>query len=65
MGIGTRIISGLVEACKALGLSAGVIMTYDQEQQIKENGIRISILPVWKWLLLDNVPEISNGKYNP
>ena len=60
-----REISGLVEACKALGLRAGVIMTYDQEQQIKENGIRISILPVWKWLLLDNVPEISNGKYNP
>ena len=55
-----REIAGLVEACKALGLSSGAIMTYDQEEQIKESGIRVSILPVWKWLLLDNIPELSH-----
>ena len=55
-----REIGGLIEACKALDLPSGVIMTYDQEEQIKENGIRISVLPVWKWLLLDNIPEIAH-----
>ncbi len=55
-----REVRGLIEACKALNLSSGVIMTYNQDEQIEEKGVRISILPVWKWLLLDNVPEISN-----
>jgi len=55
-----REIGGLIEACKAFNLPSGIIMTYDQEQQIEESGLRISILPVWKWLLLDNIPEIAH-----
>lgn len=30
-------------------LKEGVIITFDQEQTIKENNIKI--IPVWKWLL--------------
>ncbi|NOY10252.1 MAG: ATP-binding protein [Spirochaetes bacterium] len=48
-----REISGLIEACSTLSLSSGVILTYDQEQHEEINGVKISILPVWKWLLPD------------
>ena len=60
-----REFSGLLEACKSLDLESGVIMTYNQDQQLKENGIKINVLPVWKWLLLDNIPEISKKKNTP
>ncbi len=55
-----REVSGLVEACKVLGLTSGIIMTYNQEQQLIDNGIKISVLPVWKWLLFDGIPEIKD-----
>lgn len=31
-----------------------LIITFDTEMQINENNINIVVLPVWKWLLLDN-----------
>jgi predicted AAA+ superfamily ATPase len=55
-----REIAGLVEACKVLALKSGAILTYDQEDQLEEFDIRISLLPTWKWLILDNIPELSS-----
>ncbi len=46
-----REISGLIEACSTFGLSSGVILTYDQQQEEEIKGVKISILPVWNWLL--------------
>ncbi len=54
-----REIGGLIEACKAFDLPEGFILTYDQEQQQQVDDVKISILPVWKWLILDNIPELS------
>jgi predicted AAA+ superfamily ATPase len=47
-----REISGLLIACKWLGIQKGLLLTYDQEEEIEREGIEINILPVWKWLIL-------------
>jgi hypothetical protein len=43
--------AGLVEAMKKFSLKKGLILTYDQEDEISEGGVTISIVPAWKWLL--------------
>lgn len=46
-----REINGLLDALETHGLAEGTILTQDQEDTITENGKRIVVLPVWKWLL--------------
>jgi uncharacterized protein len=49
----SREINGLLEAIDALKLKKGVILTYDQEETIREDGTEIIVKPVWKWLQED------------
>ena len=46
-----REIGDLVEALKKFKLKEGIILTYDQEEELKKEGKKIHIIPVWKWLL--------------
>ncbi len=46
-----REISGLIEAIRYFKIKDGIILTYNQEAEIKEAGYKIRIFPVWKWLL--------------
>ncbi len=46
-----REISGLVEACKSYNLKNGLLLTYAQEKEFVNDGIKIKVKPVWKWLL--------------
>ena len=46
-----REINGLVKALEKFGLENGMILTYNQEDELKTKDKRIKILPVWKWLL--------------
>jgi predicted AAA+ superfamily ATPase len=46
-----REIKGLVEAMKYLGLNHGTIITYDDENEIIQNDLKITVIPCWKWLL--------------
>jgi predicted AAA+ superfamily ATPase len=47
----TREYDGLLEAMDAFQLSAGLILTYDQEDDETIDDKKVSIRPVWKWLL--------------
>lgn len=47
-----REIGGLLAACKHLGVDEGIMLTYDVERVMNREGIKIRVLPVWKWLLL-------------
>lgn len=47
-----RELNGLLEACKQLKSDKGVILTYDYEDELKLEGIKIDISPVWKWLII-------------
>lgn len=46
-----REISGLTEACMHLNVKKGILFTRDEEDEIRINDIRITVVPVWKWLL--------------
>lgn len=46
-----REINGLLDSMKAFGLVTGRILTFNQEDEIKIDGLQLSILPVWKWML--------------
>lgn len=46
-----REIAGLNGALNYFGLKNGLLLTDNQEEIIKENGLTINIIPAWKWLL--------------
>lgn len=46
-----RELNGLVLCGKHLGLRNGTVLTLDQEKKLTKEGMKIEILPVWKWLL--------------
>ena len=55
-----RELAGIADALRSLDLTSGVILTYAQEEEREVNGRRVSVLPVWKWLLADDFPELSS-----
>lgn len=46
-----REIDGLIGALKEFRLKEGVILTESTDDEIKVEGFKIRIIPVWKWLL--------------
>lgn len=45
-----REITGLLEACKALGLGSGVIVTLDEDDELTIDDVRIKLISVYKYL---------------
>ena len=45
-----REINGLIEAAVKFNLNTGLILTHDQEEDIKVDNIKIKIMPVLKWI---------------
>ena len=48
-----RETGGLLAACKHLLLTDGMILTDDQEREEEVEGVKIHVLPVWRWLIMD------------
>ena len=46
-----REVGGLIKFLKAYKQYRGIIITWDTERQITEDGITIEVVPVWKWFL--------------
>ncbi len=46
-----REIRGLIETMEKFRLKESLILTYDQEDELKVNNKKIKVLPVWRWLL--------------
>jgi len=46
-----REINGLVEAMKKFKLKKGTIITYDDDDEIVRDGLKIKVVPAWKWML--------------
>jgi predicted AAA+ superfamily ATPase len=46
-----REVDGLTKFLKANKQYHGIIITWDTERQIVEDGITIEVIPVWKWLI--------------
>ncbi|MCF6271077.1 MAG: ATP-binding protein [Melioribacteraceae bacterium] len=46
-----REIGSLIEASKELGIMNLTILTYEQEEDIEIENVKVSVIPIWKWLL--------------
>ena len=46
-----REIDGIFAALKKFSLKEGLILTYNQEDEVFIEGKRIIVMPVWKWLI--------------
>lgn len=46
-----REIDGLLEALETHKLKSGTIITLDEEKEERVNGLKVKIIPAWKWLL--------------
>ena len=48
-----REIKGLIKASKELKCNNLLIISWDEEDEIKEKGKNIKVVPLWRWLLKD------------
>lgn len=46
-----REIDGLIEAMKVHDLKEGLILTDDEDNEFSQDGFKIVVKPIWKWLL--------------
>jgi predicted AAA+ superfamily ATPase len=46
----SREIDGLTEAVRFFGLDKGLLLTMNEEDLLKVDGLTIRLLPVWKWI---------------
>jgi uncharacterized protein len=46
-----REIEGLVEACRTVSSKEGLLITFDEEGEEKAEGVRVRILPGWRYFL--------------
>ncbi len=46
-----REVKGLLEALKKFKLKEGLVLTYNQEDEMEINNKKIIVKPVWKWVL--------------
>ncbi len=46
-----REIHGLMEALEKFKLKEGLILTYNQTDEFDVRGIKLKVIPVWKWLI--------------
>ena len=46
-----REIDGLIEAMKVHNLKEGLILTDEEENELIQDGFKIIVKPIWKWLL--------------
>lgn len=48
----SREIKGLIEACRNFDLKSGTIITFDSEDELIKNDIKIKIIPFYKWSII-------------
>jgi predicted AAA+ superfamily ATPase len=46
-----RELKAMASAMKELELDKGLILTYDEDDEIEYKGLKVDVVPVWKWLL--------------
>jgi predicted AAA+ superfamily ATPase len=46
-----RELKGLGEAMESYRLDSGLVLTENEESMIEHNGKKITVMPIWKWLL--------------
>ncbi|MEI6639722.1 MAG: DUF4143 domain-containing protein [Chlorobium sp.] len=47
-----RELRGLTECCNKFGLRRGLIITLNGSEEFEHHGIAVTVMPLWRWLLL-------------
>lgn len=47
-----REVNALADFNKAFKLKKALIVTYDEEETIEQDGLTIEVVPIWKWLMV-------------
>lgn len=47
-----RELRGLLECCNAFGLKEGLIITADSTEKLEVGGVKVTVLPLYRWLLM-------------
>jgi len=50
-----RELRGLLECCNVFGLRQGLIVTFDTAEELEVEGVKVTIMPLYRWLLADAV----------
>ena len=58
-----REFRGLLAGCREIKINSGTILTWNQEEQLEQNGTQISVIPVWKWLLQLDYGQPTHEKW--
>lgn len=45
-----REVAALIALNKVYPIRKSIIITYDEEEIIEEDGVTIEVIPIWKWL---------------
>ena len=56
-----RELDGLLEAAHATGCPDLLILTQEEEEEIRVNGYTIRVLPAWKWIIASTPVPAPNG----
>ena len=48
-----REVDALLKLNKAFGLEKLHIITYNEEEIIKQQDLEINVIPIWKWLIFN------------
>ena len=46
-----REVAALIALNKVYPIRKSIIITYDEEEIIEEDGVTIEVIPIWKWLI--------------
>ncbi len=52
-----RELRGLLECCGVFGLRHGLIITFDTAEELEVDGVKVTIMPLYLWLLADTVKD--------
>ena len=50
-----REIKGLVQSCLKFDLTEGIILTLDHTEQLEQEGVKISVMPAWRYFLAKGI----------
>jgi predicted AAA+ superfamily ATPase len=45
-----REVKGVLEAARLPGVRRAVVVTFDQSDRLREDGVDVSVVPAWQWL---------------
>lgn len=57
----TRELRGLKAASEVTGCKECVIVTFDEDEVVEQDGLRVKVIPAWKWLLSNPFEGKRNG----